>query len=110
MAFSADNTNTYFGGLNMAGRVNVHTKVKDSVQWVGLGCPAHIIHNATRTALDTIPIDVGYLLKKIFGYFHIFTVRVERLKSFCEFVGQEYHNIIGRSSVRWLSMLPALEC
>lgn len=62
MAFSADNTNTNFGGLNRAGRVNVHTKVKDSLQRevIGLGCPAHIIHNATRTALDTIPIDVEY--------------------------------------------------
>lgn len=42
-------------------------------------------------------------------YFNIFTVRVERLKSFCEFVGQDYHNIFGLSNVRWMSMFPALE-
>lgn len=111
VAFSADNTNTNFGGLNRAGRVNVHTKVKSALQRevIGLGCPAHIVHNATRTALDLVPTDVEYLLTKIFSYFHIFTVRVERLKSFCEFVGQEYHNILGHGKVRWLSMLPALE-
>ncbi|KAM3862309.1 interphotoreceptor matrix proteoglycan 2 [Diretmus argenteus] len=58
-----DNTNTNFGGLNRAGRVNVHTKVKDSLQRevIGLGCPAHIIHNATRTALGLIPLDVEVL-------------------------------------------------
>ncbi|KAL7406482.1 hypothetical protein ABVT39_020149 [Epinephelus coioides] len=111
VAFSADNANTNFGGLNRVGRVNVHTKVKNALQLevIGLGCPAHIIHNATRTAMDTLPIDVEYLLTKIFGYFHIYTVRVERLKTFCEYVGQEYHNILGHSNVRWLSMLPALE-
>ena len=112
VAFSADNTNTNFGGLNRVGRVNVHIKVKNAVQRevIGLGCPAHIIHNATRTAMDTLPIDVEYLLTKIFGYFHIYTyLHVERLKSFCEFVGQEYQNILRHSNVRWLSMLPALE-
>ncbi|KAG0727846.1 hypothetical protein GWK47_033760 [Chionoecetes opilio] len=111
VAFSADNTNTNFGGLNRAGRVNVHTKVKDSLQRevIGLGCPAHIIHNTARTALDMVPFDVEYLLTKIFGYFHIFTVHVERLKTFCDFVGQEYYNILGHCNVRWLSMLPALE-
>lgn len=90
VALSADNTNTNFGGLNRLGRVNVYTKVKDALQRevIGLGCPAHIIHNMARTALDMVPVDVEYLLTKIFGYFHIFTVRVERLKSFCE-----YHNI-----------------
>uniref|UniRef100_A0A674CR22 DUF4371 domain-containing protein n=1 Tax=Salmo trutta TaxID=8032 RepID=A0A674CR22_SALTR len=111
VAFSADNTNTNFGGLNRLGRVNVHTKVKNALQRevIGLGCPAHTIHNTARTALDMIPLDVEYLLTKIFGYFNIFTVRVERPKSFYEFVGQEYHNILGHSNVRWLSMLPALE-
>lgn len=111
VAISADNTNTNFGGLRRQGRENVHTKVRRALQRevLGLGCPAHIVHNCARTALDTIPVDVEYILNKIFGYFHIFTVRVERLKSFCEFVGQEYQNILGHSNVRWLSMLPALE-
>lgn len=99
------------GGLNRRGRVNVHSKVKDSLQRevIGLGRPAHIIHNAGRTALDMIPLDVEHLLTKVFGYFHIFTVQVERLKTFCDFVGQEYQSILGHSNVHWLSMLPTLE-
>uniref|UniRef100_A0AAZ3RET9 Uncharacterized protein n=1 Tax=Oncorhynchus tshawytscha TaxID=74940 RepID=A0AAZ3RET9_ONCTS len=111
VALSANNMNTNFGGLNRLGRVNVHTNVKNALQRevIGLGCPAHIIHNTARTALDMIPLDVEYLLTKIFGCLDIFTIRVERLKSFCDFVGQEYHNILGHSYVRWLSMLPALE-
>ncbi|CDQ72078.1 unnamed protein product [Oncorhynchus mykiss] len=106
LAFSSDNTNTNFG----EGQCPYQCK-KNALQRevIGLGCPAHIIHNTARTALDMIPLDVEYLLTKIFGYFHIFTVRVERLKSFCDFVGQEYHNILGHSDVRWLSLLPALE-
>ncbi|XP_052363746.1 uncharacterized protein LOC127923720 [Oncorhynchus keta] len=104
VAFSADNTNANFGGLNRLGRVNVHTKVKNALQWNGQNRP-----NMAKTALDMIPLDVEYLLTKIFGYFHIFTVRVERLKSFRKFVGQEYHNILGHSHVYCLSMLPALE-
>lgn len=68
-----------FGGLKGLGRVNVHTKIINALQWdvIGLGCSAHIIHNTARTAI--IPLDDEYLLTKIFGYFHIFTIRVERL-------------------------------
>ena len=40
VAMSADNTNSNFCGLNRAGRVNVHTKVKTALQRevIGLGC------------------------------------------------------------------------
>ena len=111
VAMSADNTNSNFGGLNRAGRVNVHTKVKTALQRevIGLGCPAHIVHNTCRTAMDTLPVDVEYLLQKIYGYFHIYTVRVEALKDFCDFVGEAYQTILSHSNVRWLSMLPAVE-
>ena len=55
VAMSADNTNSNFGGLNRAGRVNVHTKVKTALQRevIGLGCPALIVHNTCRTAMDS---------------------------------------------------------
>ena len=53
---SADGTNSNFGGFNRAGRVNVHTKLKTSLQGevIGIGCPAHIVHNTCRTSMDTI--------------------------------------------------------
>lgn len=43
VAFSADNTNTNFGGINRRGRVNVHSKFKDSLkrEVIGLGSGTH---------------------------------------------------------------------
>jgi hypothetical protein len=35
-------------------------------------------------------------------------VRVERLKEFCNFVGQQYKDILGYSNVKWLSLSPAV--
>lgn len=70
-------------------------------QVIDLGCPVHIIHNMARKALVRICIDVAHQ--------DIFNIREERLKSFCECVGQEYRNVSGHSNIRWLSMLPALE-
>jgi hypothetical protein len=67
-----------------------------------------VIHNCAHSSINTIPLDTEGLAVKIFGYFQIFTVRAERLKEFCDFVGQEYKDIVGYSNVRWLSLLPAV--
>lgn len=111
IGLSADNTNTNFGGLLRRGTENVITKLKTQLNRniIGLGCNAHIVHNCAKAAFDSMPIDIEVLVTKIFGYFHIYTVRVERLKDFCDFVGQEYKQILGYANVRWLSLLPALE-
>jgi hypothetical protein len=65
-----------------------------------------MIHNCAHSSINTNPLDIEGLVVKIFGYFHIFIVRVERLKEFCDFVGQQYKDILGYSNVRWLSLLP----
>jgi hypothetical protein len=39
-----------------------------------------MIHNCAHSSINTIPLDIEGSVVKIFGYFHIFTVRVERLK------------------------------
>lgn len=69
-AFSTNNTNTNCGKLNRVGRVNVHIQVKNALQQeeTGLGRPVHIIHSATKTAMDTCPIDVEHQLTKIFFF------------------------------------------
>jgi hypothetical protein len=36
-------------------------------------------------------------------------VRVERVKEFCNSAGQDYKQTLCYASVRWLSLLPALE-
>ena len=94
-----------------AGANNVHKRLKDKLgrDCFGIGCGAHIVHNASKTACDMLPIDVESMVNKIFSYFHIYTVRCERLKDFCEFVDVEYHNILSSGKTRWLSLLPAVE-
>lgn len=111
IALSADNTNTNFGGLKRSGKRNVFTKLKSDLgrEILGIGCNAHMIHNAGHTAMAVIPVDVETLLIKVFSYFHTYTVRIERFKDICTLVGQKHREFLGYGHVRWLSMLPALD-
>jgi hypothetical protein len=110
IAISGDNTNTNLGGLKRKGTNNAFCRIKEDLNRVvtGLGFVAHMIHNCAHSSINRIPLDIEGLVGKIFGYFHISTVRVERLKEFCDFVGQQYEYILGYSNVRWLSLLPAV--
>jgi hypothetical protein len=49
-----------------------------------------------------MPVDIKVLVMKIFGYFHIYMIRVD-------FAGQEYKKILGYVNASWLSLLPALK-
>lgn len=111
VAMSADNANCNFGGLKRKKGDNVHTILQSNLDksLLGIGCVAHIVHNSAHSAMNSIPIDIEGFVSKIFSYFHIYTVRVERLKDFSEFVGQEYSKILGHLAVRWLSLMPAVE-
>lgn len=111
IAFSADNTNTNFGGAARRGTNNVYTKLCGEVkrQVVGVGCAAHILHNSVQTAADCLPIDVECIVSKIYQYFYIYTVRVAKLEDFCKFVDINYQTILGHSKTRWLSLSPAVE-
>jgi hypothetical protein len=111
IAISGDNTNTNFGGLKRRGTNNVFCKIKEDLNRdvICLGCVAHMIHNYAHSSINTIPLDTEDLVVKFFGYFHIYIQnRVEWLKEFCDFVGQQYTDILGYSNVRWLSLLPAV--
>lgn len=111
VALSADNTNCNFGGLKRKAGENVLTKLKSNLgkSVLGLGSVAHIVHNSGYTAINCVPINVEGTISKIFRYFHIYTVRVAKLKDFCEFVNQEYYKTLGHVSVKWLSLIPALQ-
>jgi len=52
---------------------------------------------------------VESIVLKMYKYFSIFTVRNERLKSFCEEDDVHYANLQSHSRSRWLSLLPAIE-
>lgn len=51
---------------------------------MGVGSTAHIAHNTLQTAADFLPIDGEVIVNKIYCYFHIYTVKEERLKEFRE--------------------------
>ena len=111
ISFSADNTNTNFGGMLRKGKNNVFLKLKQTLNRniLGMGCCAHIIHNSIQYASDCLPVDVDSIVCKIFGFFHIYTVRVENLKEFCDDVDVQYKDLLSHSKTRWLSLFPAIE-
>lgn len=101
LGFCADNTNTNFGGMRRSGKNNIFTKLKSNLggrELVGIGCAAHILNNAIQTAADCVPIDVQTFITKIYSHFYIYTVRVNELKEFCEFVDIEYKKVLGFSA------------
>lgn len=100
-----------FCGKPRKGVNNIFTKLSEHLNQkiIGVGCAAHIVHNAIQTAADLLPVDLENIIVKIYSYFYIYTVRVECLKEFCENAEVEYHKIIGYSKTRWLALLPAVE-
>jgi hypothetical protein len=75
----------------------------------GTGCSAHKNYNFIRTAVDILPIEIEGLVVKIYKYFHIYTVRVTKLKEFFEFAEVEYKKVLQHGSTRFLFSLPAIE-
>lgn len=111
VAFSGDNCNTNFGGNSRAGTNNVFYKLKGQLNpnIVGVGCSAHVLHNAIHHGCDTLAIDVESIIMKIYNFFSIYTVRTEALKEFCAAGELEYKNLLYHSKTRWLSLFPAIE-
>lgn len=106
VAFCGDNCNTNFGGVARKGSNNVFSKLKSvlDIDIFGIGCVAHIIHNGVQTSCDQLPIDIEVIVNKIFQFFHIYAVRVEELKNFCNFAETEYKQVLGSVKTRWLSL------
>jgi hypothetical protein len=106
-----DNCNTNFEGAARKGTNNAFAKPTTSelkMNIRGTGCAAHILHNALRTSADILPVDAEAAANKIFQYFHIYTIRMEELKEFCDFVDLEYKQVLGSVKTRWLSLQPAI--
>lgn len=111
IAFSGDNCNTNFGGSTRSGTNNVFYKLKNRLNpnIVGMGCSAHILHNAVHHGCYLLPVDVKTMILKIFNFFSIYTVRIEALKEFCAAAESEYKHLLFHSKTRWLSLFPAIE-
>nr|GBO35342.1 hypothetical protein AVEN_113419-1 [Araneus ventricosus] len=87
VCYTVDNTNSNFGGVKRKGNENVFRKVQSDLDRliVGIGCSSYIVHNSVQASCDSLPLDIE-VCYKIYKYFHIYTVRVTKLKEFCEFV------------------------
>ncbi len=116
VAFGGDNCNTNFGGLSRkSSGENVFAHLKASLpsthgnDLIGVGCPAHILHNTIQRGSDSVSVDVEVIIMKLFSFFSIYTVRVAKLADFCEYVDVEYKNLLSHSKTRWLSLSPALD-
>ncbi|XP_074857908.1 uncharacterized protein LOC142017138 [Carettochelys insculpta] len=106
-----DNTNSHFGGAKHAGKSNIWQKLQIRLgkEIFSIGCGAHMVHNCLQTAADCLPIDLESFAMKVYKYFHIYTVCVEELKDFCQFVNLEYSKLLEHGNTRFLSLGPALE-
>ncbi|GFQ98893.1 uncharacterized protein TNCT_430231 [Trichonephila clavata] len=111
VAFCGDNANVDFGGAARRGTNNVLTKLQSSLKkpLIDIGCGAHVIHNAIKSAADGLPLDYESIIVKIYSFFYIYTIRVEALKEFCAETETEYKQMLGYSKTRWLALMPALE-
>ena len=88
--------NIVFGGCRRFGKNNVWRKLEGKLEReiTGIGCGAHIIPKCLQCAVDCLPIDTECFAVKVCKYFYIYSVRVEELKSFCEFAGNNYNKLL----------------
>lgn len=76
--------------------------------FTGIGCTAHIVHNAARQACDKLPVDIEATVVKIYSHFYLYSVRTNELQNFCEDVGDNYRKLLGYGKTRFLAMSAAL--
>lgn len=110
VCFCGDNAKVNFGGETRGGKNNVYHRLK---QWlphlVGIGCVAHITHNALKFACDEIPFDVEWVVVKTYSHFYLNTVRMTALKAFCEEAEVEHNRLLGYAKTRFLALGPAIK-
>lgn len=110
VAFCGDNAKVNFGGETRGGTNNVFYKMKTWLpHLIGIGCSAHIVHNALKYACDVLPFDVECIVVKIYSYFYIYTTHVASLKEFCEMCGVKYLKLLGYAKTRFLALGPAIK-
>jgi hypothetical protein len=50
----------------------------------GINCDAHIVYVCAQSSCDALPTETEALVLGIYKYFHIYTVCVTELQSFCD--------------------------
>jgi hypothetical protein len=66
VSLSADNTNANFGGAKRRGKNNVFERLRNKIKRdiIGVGCAAHIVHNAMQTAAACLPMDIESIVSR----------------------------------------------
>lgn len=110
IAYSADNTNLNFGGVERQGRNNVWRKLQLELNRnvIGNGCNAHIMHNAITAGCEILDVDIEAVMVKLYKHFSIFSVRTESFKSLCDEMEESYKPLLNHASTRFLSLDPAV--
>lgn len=62
---------------------------------IGIGCEAHIIYNAIKTATDCFPVEFESIIRKNYSFLHIYSVSVEAFNEFCNALDTEYQKLLG---------------
>lgn len=111
VGFCGDNCPTNFGSVDRGGDKNVFYKLKQlKPSMIGIGCAAHIVHNAMKYTCGQLPIDIECIVVKIYKHFHINTVRIEALKCICEsFDDINFAQLLGYANTRFLALGPAID-
>lgn len=106
ICFCADNCPTNFGNVERTGRQNVYRLLESMLdrKLIGVGCIAHILHNAPKHAFTyVLPHNIDVILSKIYKRFYISTKQTEALKAHCDKINIEFKTIKGCSATRFLA-------
>lgn len=107
ICFCADNCPTNFGKVDRAnGKLNVFTRLQNELNenLIGMGCLAHILHNAPQNAcLAVLPFDVQNLLVLLYKQFYISTKQTDNLKKLCDELEIEFAKLKGCPKTRFLA-------
>lgn len=105
--FLADNCPTNFGTSDREhGKLNVFTRLKKELgdNLVGIGCLAHILHNAPDDACSAVlPFDIQNVLVLIYKQFYKSTKQTEALKLICNELSVDFSKVKGCPSTRFLA-------
>ena len=109
-SFCADNASVNFGGLQLSGQNNVFYRLKQrATRLIPVGCPAHILHNATENKSDCLTVDIEKIVMKIGRHFKSQTSRPVSLKQFCEKLDTNYSTLPTHTPTRWTTLDSVLE-